>query len=379
VFGLSGHSVVFLGPTLPQAEARRWLDAEFLPPGELGDVWRVSQELPAAIGIVDGYFHQVPAVSHKEILYALSRGIAVYGAASMGALRAAELSAFGMVGVGAIAAGYASGELDADDEVALLHAPAEFGYKGLSEPLVNIRATLAAMQRDGVVSATTAERLLRLARSLPYADRAWPRLLDAVPDCESHALAAWLPAGRVDQKREDATAMLERMRADSASCYRDKQAPPAFFPTVLWQELVQRETPFVDIVDEFLLLDPLPHEVGAALGLVRSARHVEGCAALSSAPEWPICCRRARLKRNATRGVEPSEADADRLLSWFFGERLGWPADLSAFLRARGWTNSEIVLGVAAREAAFLSASTGDAFDAPALDRAVASRRADPA
>jgi len=358
---------------MASAEARLLLNAEFLPPAELGDVWRICQEQPAAIGIVDGYFHQVPAVSHKEILYALSRGIAVYGAASMGALRAAELSAFGMVGVGAIAAGYASGELDADDEVALVHATAEFGYRGSSEPLVNIRATIAAMQRDSVVAASTAKLLLALARSLPYPDRVWPRLQDAVPRDESRALAAWLPGGRVDQKRQDAVAMLERMRADSAaSPCRPKHAPPAFIPTVLWQELVQRETPLADIVDEFLLLDPLPNEVGSALGCVRRAHHVEGCEVLSAAPEWPSCCRRARLKRSATglRDVEPSAANADRLLSWFFAKRLGWPVDLSAFLQARGWAEPQVVLRVAAREAAFLNAGTGDAFDPLAPGRA---------
>jgi hypothetical protein len=347
------------------------LDAEFLPPVQLGDIWRISQEQPAAIGIIDGYFHQVPAVWHKEILYALSRGIAVYGAASMGALRAAELDAFGMVGVGLIAAAYASGELDADDEVALLHAPAELGYQGLSEPLVNVRATLAAALRDGVVSKDTAECLLALARSLPYPDRAWPRLLDSLSGDQSSALAAWLPAGRIDQKREDAVALLERMRADAADGPRERQHMPlAFAPTVLWQELVQRETPLHDIIDEFLLLDPLPPEVGAALALVHNAAGKLACSALSASPEWPACCRRARLKRYATARLagEPSPADADRLLSWFFEQRLGWPTDLSAFLLARGWTEPQSVLRVAAREAGFLSAGTGDALDARAPD-----------
>ena len=41
--------------------------------------------------IIDGSFQSQPAVRHKEILWALSRGIPVIGAASMGALRAAEL------------------------------------------------------------------------------------------------------------------------------------------------------------------------------------------------------------------------------------------------------------------------------------------------
>ena len=354
-----GHSVVFLGPTLPAGEARRLFDAEVLPPVELGDVWRVSQEQPAAIGIVDGYFHQVPAVWHKEILYALSRGIAVYGAASMGALRAAELHPFGMVGVGVIAAAYTSGELQADDEVALLHAPAELGYQGLSEPLVNVRATLDHARRGGVVSTLSAEALLMVARSLPYPQRAWPRLLDSLRSDEARALAAWLPTGRIDQKREDAVAMLQRMRADAAlGAERPRQAPPTFEPTVLWQELVQRETPLQDIVDEFLLLDSLPAALGVALPLLQRARGAQACAALSAAPEWAACCRRARRKRAAwaqrAESAAAADTDTDQLLSWFFAERLGWPGDLDAFLLARGWTEPKRVLRAAAREAAFL-------------------------
>jgi hypothetical protein len=45
-------------------------------------------------------FDSTPAVLHKEILWAMDRGVGVSGAASMGALRAAELHWYGMVGVG---------------------------------------------------------------------------------------------------------------------------------------------------------------------------------------------------------------------------------------------------------------------------------------
>ena len=46
--------------------------------------------------IVDGSFQWTPAVWHKEILWAMGRGVHVFGAASMGALRAAELDGFGL-------------------------------------------------------------------------------------------------------------------------------------------------------------------------------------------------------------------------------------------------------------------------------------------
>ena len=103
---------VFLGPTLSLEEASSVLDAVYLPPVSQGDVYRlVSLGGPKAIAIVDGYFNQVPAVWHKEILWAMSEGIPVYGAASMGALRAAELAPFGMRGVGRIFEAYRDGVL----------------------------------------------------------------------------------------------------------------------------------------------------------------------------------------------------------------------------------------------------------------------------
>src|SRR5438270_5415666 len=66
---------VFTGPTISAADAGCVLDAVYLPPVSQGDVYRVGLEKPLAIGIVDGYFEQVPAVWHKEILWALSEGI----------------------------------------------------------------------------------------------------------------------------------------------------------------------------------------------------------------------------------------------------------------------------------------------------------------
>ena len=101
--------VVFVGPTLDRNSASKELDATYLPPASQGDVYLAARARPWAIGIVDGYFQRVPAVWHKEILWALSRGVHVFGAASMGALRAAELAPFGMRGVGKIFSDFESG------------------------------------------------------------------------------------------------------------------------------------------------------------------------------------------------------------------------------------------------------------------------------
>src|SRR4051812_32650349 len=119
---------VFLGPSLPASEASQVLEATYLPPVQQGDILRLLERKPKFIGIIDGYFETVPAVWHKEILFAMSSGVHVFGAASMGALRAAELHPFGMVGVGTIFEWYRDGMVSGDDEVAIRHGPAELGY-----------------------------------------------------------------------------------------------------------------------------------------------------------------------------------------------------------------------------------------------------------
>src|SRR3546814_19886665 len=97
---MSGQEIaVFAGPSLREALPPGF---KLLPPAKQGDVFGVARSRPLAIGLIDGYFEQAPAVWHKEILWALSQGIHVFGAASMGALRAADLQAYGLRGVGKI-------------------------------------------------------------------------------------------------------------------------------------------------------------------------------------------------------------------------------------------------------------------------------------
>ncbi len=143
---------IFVGPTLRREEIAASCDAVCLPPVAQGDVYRVARRRPRAIGIIDGFFTGAPSVWHKEILWALSQGIHVFGSASMGALRAAELHSFGMRGVGRIFEAFRDGILEDDDEVAIVHGPAELDFVAVSEPMVNIRATLAQAEADGILS-----------------------------------------------------------------------------------------------------------------------------------------------------------------------------------------------------------------------------------
>ncbi|MCE5339138.1 MAG: TfuA-related McrA-glycine thioamidation protein [Methanomicrobiaceae archaeon] len=206
--------VVFLGPSCDRATARAILDADYRPPAKRGDIAEAANTGARIIGLIDGVFFQDCAVAHREVLAALRAGVQVVGAASMGALRAAELDSLGMEGIGEIYRAYREGRLVADDEVALLFDPETL--VPLSEPLVNIRATLQRALACGVIGAETARALLDAARALYFPDRTYDAVVEAAEGkADPEELARFLAfAGEhaVDQKREDAMLALERIR-----------------------------------------------------------------------------------------------------------------------------------------------------------------------
>jgi hypothetical protein len=217
--------VVFLGPSLPAAEARRIAPCRVLPPARAGDVLAVLPERPLAIALVDGLFDTTPSVWHHELLLALEAGIAVFGGASMGALRAAELAADGVVGVGRIFRWYRDGLVDDDGEVALLHGDAEHGYRPLTLPLVNVRAAADAARAERVIGPRDARALVRAAEAIHYTARTWPGVLAAarLPAAAHERLRAFLPRAP-DPKAEDARACVAA--AAEYARARRRGAPP---------------------------------------------------------------------------------------------------------------------------------------------------------
>ena len=236
------NAAVFAGPTISAREIGAIVDAVCLPPVAHGDLYRITLERPRAIGIIDGYFERQPAVWHKEILWALSEGIHVCGSASRGALRAAELAPFGMVGVGAIFEAYRDGVIEDDDEVAIVHGPEDNGYRTGSDALVNIRATLEKACATGILDGESAAAMLRIARGLYYPERNYARVIEAaldegVPPSGLERFRRWLPTGTVNQKRDDALAMLRAMRACLDSDAGPRAADFVFEDSLWWHEL----------------------------------------------------------------------------------------------------------------------------------------------
>jgi hypothetical protein len=222
----SSDILVFAGPTRPVTMATPGL--VWLPPAAAGDMLAASKRSPCTMVLIDGLMETRMPPMHKEILALLADGFRVIGAASMGALRAAELAPLGMLGVGHIFAAYRHGRLVADDEVAVLHAPPELGWRPLTEAMVDIRATLAAAARARVIAVETARLLRRMAIADNFRDRNWQRLVEA-PDLtrdDRQALLRWLPSGRVALKQADANTAIALARALSATPAPRLSAPP---------------------------------------------------------------------------------------------------------------------------------------------------------
>ena len=232
--------VIFLGPSLSVETARAQLDAVFLPPVAQGDVYRAGLLKPPVIGIVDGYFSRVPSVWHKEILWAMAQGIHVLGSSSMGALRAAELHVFGMVGIGTVFEMFRDGLLEDDDEVAVAHAGAESGFMATSDAMVNIRVTLAQAQSDGVIDAETAALLISIAKGTYYPERDFLSLITVAESrheaAELRNLAAWLRDGRIDVKRDDALTLLGAVRELVDSQTEPEPVSYEFQATSYWMD-----------------------------------------------------------------------------------------------------------------------------------------------
>ena len=212
-------TVVFLGPTLAREDAESILDADYLPPICRGDLERLPEHV-RYVGIVDGEFYQSLSVSPKEVLKLLRRGVTVFGASSMGALRAAETWKFGTIGVGQIFTMYRDGILDADDEVALIYERDTF--RKLSEPLVNLRAALDMAAAAGVIDEREKNGLLLKMKSLYFPERSHQALQAMSPSLRDYFKTVPWP----DIKRDDALQLLHTIREMHPPATEDQADQP---------------------------------------------------------------------------------------------------------------------------------------------------------
>ncbi|PBC84323.1 MULTISPECIES: TfuA-like protein [unclassified Streptomyces] len=211
---------VFVGPSCPEPLVRQSHPGFVLHgPVKHGDLFSAALAEGDVVVIVDGIYHHRLALRHKEILDVLARGIAVIGAASIGALRAAELDGFGMIGVGRVHRWYRTGVFEGDDAVSVAHS--ETGSPaGLNIPLVNLHTAMLAGCDAGVLGRDSAHRLMARLESEYYPLRTPERVRSLIRQCDETAFADWYEQrlgadpDAFDQKRADALeafALAERL------------------------------------------------------------------------------------------------------------------------------------------------------------------------
>jgi len=309
--------LVYLGPSLPLAEAKAILpNAIYLSPARqvdiLSDLIRYS---PTHIILIDGVFRENLSVWHKELVYALQYPgvLGVYGAASMGALRAVESDFLGMVGIGKIYEWYRDGVTEDDSEVALNYAEHNGVFHLNSIPLVDIRAGVDELDE---LDEELGQEFLELMRQVPYSER-------SQEVCERSWGGLNFPC--IPQKQLDARLAL--------SSFRDHKPEPLVQPTP------------EDLSPAFSALYERDRRININ-GVAVPQQHLDAHVLLHN-PEWERICWDSSNQELAlmlcnmlcvTVSLEEVEAESAR-----FQRRaeIETPQDFDCFLENNGWNRPE--------------------------------------
>ncbi|MBE6488880.1 MAG: TfuA-related McrA-glycine thioamidation protein [Methanosphaera stadtmanae] len=206
--------VIYTGLSICFDEAKSILDADYQPPIKRGDIDNLlnNRDDMEIIGIIDGVFHQSPAVSHKEILRALKDNITVVGGASMGALRACELYPYGMIGIGNIFEDYKNGTIESDDDVAVSLDPTT--YEQLSDSWINMKYNFNKAQKDNILSQEDVDNLLATSKDIYYPKRSFEYVIkkSELTEYKKTELTKYLDKNKFDIKHDDAKAVIEYIK-----------------------------------------------------------------------------------------------------------------------------------------------------------------------
>ena len=212
--------IVFCGPTISHDEASKILPADFRPPVKHGDLIScVYADQPDVIVVIDGAAMGNLAVWHNEINDALNQGVTVYGCSAMGAIRAVEMTPWGMRGVGEVYNLIADGTIEADDEVLCDFTVTDDGkYQKKTMTVVNLRSILAEAVKASILNQNQADECLKTVQAMFYLDRTVAGMITSCREKgvlshdESQALDRLIVHCPTDIQKRDAVACLETIR-----------------------------------------------------------------------------------------------------------------------------------------------------------------------
>jgi hypothetical protein len=206
--------IVFLGPTLPRAEAQALLPPGALlrPPLRRGDLDALP---PGAIAVIlDGVLEAGLRLPPEEAAGARQRGHVLLGAASTGALLAVDprLPPDTVLGSGRVHGLLSCGRATEEDLVVLYAA---HDLRPLTVPLVHLLCWSDDARIEGRLAPLEAEGVLAALRALPAEERdpeTMARLLRRLLGLRAPAIAGGNGPPLPDVKAEDARALLRRLR-----------------------------------------------------------------------------------------------------------------------------------------------------------------------
>lgn len=161
---------IYSGLSLNQNEISAIIpEAHFSEPIKRGDLQHDLEAGYHVIGIVDGVFYRNLAVSPTEIFDALRFGVQVFGSSSMGALRAAEMHPYGMIGVGRIFEHLKTSPYFCDEKLGQVF----FDFEGRKTSLAGIdfELFLEDAARRGKISSQLSKKLIRFYSKRHFTER----------------------------------------------------------------------------------------------------------------------------------------------------------------------------------------------------------------
>lgn len=213
----TSRPIIFLGPSLSIEKAKKILEADYRKPAKKGDLFQLIFNETKIVGLIDGYFLQdYPPTPIEVYNLVKKKETKVYGSSSLGALRAVELSKYGMIGVGKIFNLFRNGILDSDDEVAVAFTDYS-DYK--SEALIDIRYNLFLAQKMKVIDKEVKRIILRVSKQTYFPYRTYTDILDKCkqkyPDyrLQIEKFGEYIQSNRKSLKEDDAVLLLKRIKS----------------------------------------------------------------------------------------------------------------------------------------------------------------------
>lgn len=129
-----------------------------------------------------------------------------------GALRASELDDMGMIGVGWVYKAYKTGQIESDDDVALIFNP-ETGEQH-SEALITMNYNFKMACKKGIISTEDLDELNTTAKRIFYPKRTYKSVImkSGLDSNKKDILMDYIDEKGIDIKREDALLVLKYIK-----------------------------------------------------------------------------------------------------------------------------------------------------------------------